>query len=52
VKNAVQQNAPSNAVLVPGLRRRLMRLSLLYLAATLLTGALSWLLISRPATAC
>jgi len=49
VKNAVQQNMPSNAVLVPGLRRRLMRLTVwLYLGATLLTGALSWALFGRP----
>ena len=49
VKNAVQQNMPSNAVLVPGLRRRLMRLTAwLYLAATLLTGVLSWVLLDRP----
>lgn len=49
VKNAVQQNSPSNAVLVPGLRRRLMRLTAgMYLAATLVTGALGWLLADRP----
>ncbi len=49
LKNAVQQNTPANAVLVPGLRRKLMRLTIeLYLGATLLTAALSWLLIDRP----
>lgn len=49
VKSAVQQNSPSNAVLVPGLRRRLMRLTAcLYLAATLVTGVLGWLLADRP----
>lgn len=49
LKNAVQQNTPSNAVLVPGLRRKLMRLTIeLYLGATLVTAALSWLMIDRP----
>ncbi|NVM79988.1 hypothetical protein FHW83_005830 [Duganella sp. SG902] len=49
LKNAVQQNTPANAVLVPGLRRKLMRLTvLLYAGATLLTGALSGLLTGRP----
>ncbi|MYM66952.1 hypothetical protein GTP45_08945 [Pseudoduganella sp. FT55W] len=49
VKNAIQQNSPSNAVLVPGLRRRLMRMTVyFYVAATLLTGVLSWLLLDRP----
>lgn len=49
VKSAVQQNMPSNAVLVPGLRRHLMRLTVwLYLAATVLTGVLSWALGGPP----
>lgn len=49
VKNAVRQNMPSNAVLVPGLRRHLMRLTAwLYLSATLLAGLLSWILVERP----
>lgn len=49
LKSAVQQNLPSNAVLVPGLRSSLMRMTgVLYLTATLLAAALSWLLLDRP----
>jgi hypothetical protein len=49
LKNAVQQNWPSNAVLVPGLRRGLMQTTvILYSAATLLTAAMSWLLTGHP----
>jgi len=49
LKNAVQQNTPANAVLVPGLRRRLMRLTVeLYVGATVLAAVLSWLLAGRP----
>ncbi|MYM22513.1 hypothetical protein GTP46_07640 [Duganella sp. FT135W] len=49
LKSSVQQNLPSNAVLVPGLRSSLMRMTaVLYLVATLFTAALSWLLLDRP----
>jgi hypothetical protein len=49
LKSAVQQNLPSNAVLVPGLRSGLIRvMATLYLAATLFTALLSWLLADRP----
>ncbi|SHN11673.1 hypothetical protein SAMN05192549_104416 [Duganella sacchari] len=49
LKSAIQQNRPANAVLVPGLRANLMRLTaLLYIACTLATGALGWLLLGHP----
>ncbi|MTV38469.1 hypothetical protein [Duganella radicis] len=49
LKNAVQQNTPTNAVLVPGLRLNLKRLTAeLYVGATVLTAVLSWLLAGHP----
>jgi hypothetical protein len=48
LKSAVQQNLPSNAVLVPGLRHSLMRLTAwLYLGATLLTAVLGGVLLGH-----
>lgn len=49
LKSAVQQNLPSNACLVPGLRVNLMRVTAkLYIACTLLTALLSGLLVGHP----
>ncbi|MRW90809.1 hypothetical protein GJ699_12490 [Duganella sp. FT80W] len=49
LKSAIQQNLPSNAVLVPGLRVALMRLTaVLFAGCTLASAALGWLLIGLP----
>lgn len=49
LKSATRQNLPSNAVLVPGLRKGLMRMTALLLSAcTLASAALGWLLLGHP----
>lgn len=49
LKSAIQQNLPANAVLVPGLRAGLMRMTaLLYAGCVLFSAALGWLMLGHP----
>ncbi len=49
LKSAILQNQPSCAVLVPGLRVALLRLTAkLYLGCTLASAALGWLMLGHP----